>query len=150
MNRRKLFALLAALPVAAMARIKPLQQPYEPPMRELGQWALGGYFTDPETGATYSSPDMLLIRYDVTFVDQNGGHHQIGVDQSFSETPTEEQLIEARKTARRIIKRSMGPQKAYISETWGHVPAKKALIPVGPSDQMPLNLPPNCPISRYV
>ena len=150
MNRRKLFALLAAIPVAVMARIKAPQLPYEPPMRELGQWTLGGYFEDPETGEAYAAPDAMLVRYDITFVDQNGQHHQIGVDQSFPNMPTEDQLTEARKLARQVIKRSMGAQKAYYSETWGHTPARKALIPVGPSDQMPLRLYPNCPISRYV
>ena len=159
-NRRKLFGLLAALPVAGAAIAKGLKtaaprffEVYQPPMREVGQWGMGSLFYESDDSPPIVSycPDQYFVRHDTTFVDQHGEHHQWGVDHSFPEEPTEEQLIEARKKTREVFKRLEHPTPAYVSEKYGYSsPARPATWPVGPSSKFNLGLPRAIKHARWV
>jgi hypothetical protein len=157
MNRRKLFGMLAALPVAmavaAKARV-PLGwwQPgqYVPIMRETGQWTLGGVHYDEGEDESYSIPDRYVVRHDIAFMDQNGQNNQWGVDHSFGDEPTEEELVQAREESRYKFQRMRLPQKAYHSEYGWSARARGPIIPVGPSTTFKLALPRGIKLARYV
>lgn len=161
MNRRKVFGMLAAVPAMAVlvkaAQKTPLGwwQPgqYVPPMRETGQWSSLVGFWDEDTGESYATGYQYMVRHDVAFTDQNGDQHHYGFDHCFDHEPTREDLAVARETVRYRLKRMLAAQKAntvqLLNGTYSS-PAREALIPVGPSTQFKLLLPPGLKHALYV
>jgi hypothetical protein len=158
MNRRKLFGLLVALPVAGAVFARTLTavpapelyEVYQPRMREIGQWQLASGVED-EIGQWHYVPERYMVRHDIAFMDQHGENNQWGVDSQFDHEPTEEELKDARATARRLFKRMERPSPGYVCKDGAVTPAKRATWPVGPSATFKLEIPPHMQYcARYV
>jgi hypothetical protein len=141
MNRRRFFGALTVIAAAGglctiSALTAKLAEPeYIPRMRETGQWSLGSYYIDEETGEEGIIPEAYNVRHDVAYRDQYGEESQMSVDCCYDHEPSEEELISAREMARAVIKRHMKYSKQMA---------------VGPATRFRLELPRGLKLARYV